>query len=183
MTVSDLGGSLMRKLGMMAPLAALAVLGACSRGNDARPDDALKNDLALAAQAQPYQQQQFVSPTEQPYVGNGQPQQYNAVATYPAPVMRAPAPAPVRRTTTTARRSSSSGSSRGSSSGTYYPAPAPAPKPVVKHTKRDAAIGAGAGAVIGAVTSRDKIKGGIIGAAAGAILGGVIGNNVDVKRP
>src|SRR6478735_445080 len=135
MTVSDLGGSLMRKLGMMAPLAALAVLGACNRGNDARPDDALKNDLALAAQAQPYQQQQFVSPTEQRYVGNGQPQQYNAVATYPAPV---------RRSTTTARRSSSSGSSRGSSSGTYYPAPAPAPKPVVKHTKRDAAIGAGA---------------------------------------
>lgn len=168
----------MRKLGMMAPLAALALLGACSRGNDARPDDALKSDLALAAQAQPYQAQQFVSPAEQPYVGNGVPQQYNAVATYPAPVMRAPAPAPARRTST-ARRSS--GSSRGSSSGTYYPAPAP--RPVVKHTKRDAAIGAGAGAVIGAVTSRDKIKGGIIGAAAGAILGGVIGNNVDVQRP
>lgn len=170
----------MRKLGMMAPLAALALLGACSRGNDARPDDALKNDLALAAQAQPYQAQQFVSPTEQPYVGYGVPQQYNAVASYPQPVMRAPAPAPVRRTTA-ARRSTSS--SRGSSSGTYYPAPAPAPRPVIKHTKRDAAIGAGAGAVIGAVTSRDKIKGGLIGAAAGAILGGVIGNNVDVQRP
>jgi hypothetical protein len=169
----------MRKLGMMAPLAALALLGACSRGSDARPDDALKNDLALAAQAQPYQAQQFVSPAEQPYVGYGVPQQYNAVASYPQPVMRAPAPAPARRTTT---RSSSS-SSRGSSSGTYYPAPAPAPRPVVKHTKRDAAIGAGAGAVIGAVTSRDKIKGGLIGAAAGAILGGVIGNNVDVQRP
>ena len=169
----------MRKLGMIAPLAALALLGACSRRNDARPDDALKNDLALAAQAQPYQAQQFVSPAEQPYVGNGMPQQYNAVASYPQPVMRAPAPAPARRTTTTARRSSSS--SRGSSSGTYYPAPAR--RPVVKHTKRDAAIGAGAGAVIGAVTSRDKIKGGIIGAAAGAILGGVIGNNVDVERP
>jgi hypothetical protein len=165
---------------MMAPLAALALLGACSRGSDARPDDALKNDLALAAQAQPYQAQQFVSPAEQPYVGYGVPQQYNAVASYPQPVMRAPAPAPVRRTTT-ARRSSSS--SRGSSSGTYYPAPAPAPRPVIKHTKRDAAIGAGAGAVIGAVTSRDKIKGGLIGAAAGAILGGVIGNNVDIERP
>lgn len=170
----------MRTLGMMAPLAALALLGACSRGSDARPDDALKNDLALAAQAQPYQAQQFVSPAEQPYVGYGVPQQYNAVASYPQPVMRAPAPAPVRRTTT-ARRSSSS--SRGSSSGTYYPAPAPAPRPVIKHTKRDAAIGAGAGAVIGAVTSRDKIKGGLIGAAAGAILGGVIGNNVDIERP
>ena len=168
----------MRKLGMLAPIAALALLGACSRGSDARPDDALKNDLALAAQAQPYQAQQFVSPAEQPYVGYGVPQQYNAVATYPPPVMRAPAPAPVRRTTT-ARRSSSS--SRGSSSGTYYPAPAP--RPVVKHTKRDAAIGAGAGAVIGAVTSRDKIKGAVIGGVAGAILGGVIGNNVDVERP
>lgn len=171
----------MRKLGMMAPLVALALLGACSRGSDARPDDALKNDLALAAQAQPYQAQQFVSPAEQPYVGYGAAQQYNAAATYPQPVMRAPAPAPVRRTTTTARRSTSS--SRGSNSGTYYPAPAPAPRPVVKHTKRDAAIGAGAGAVIGAVTSRDKIKGAVIGGVAGAILGGVIGNNVDVQRP
>jgi hypothetical protein len=178
MTVSVSGGFSMRKLGMMAPLAALALLGACSRGSDARPDDALKNDLALAAQAQPYQAQQFVSPTEQPYVGYGTPQQYNAVATYPQPVMRAPAP--VRRTTTVRRSSSSS---RGSSSGTYYPAPAPAPRPVIKHTKRDAAIGAAAGAVIGATASRDKIKGGLIGAAAGAILGGVIGNNVDVERP
>ena len=172
----------MRKLGMMAPIAALALLGACSRGSDARPDDALKNDLALAAQAQPYQAQQFVSPAEQPYVGYGVPQQYNAVATYPQPAMRAPTPAPVRRTTSTARRSSSgSSSSRGSSSGTYYPAPAR--RAPVKHTKRDAAIGAGAGAVIGAVTSRDKIKGAVIGGVAGAILGGVIGNNVDVQRP
>lgn len=163
----------MRKLGMMAPIAALVLLGACSRGSDARPDDALKNDLALAAQAQPYQAQQFVSPAEQPYVGYGVPQQYNAVASYPQPVMRAPAPAPVRRTSTSARRSS----------GTYYPAPARAPRPVVRHTKRDAAIGAGAGAVIGAVTSRDKLKGAVIGGVAGAILGGVIGNNVDVQRP
>lgn len=161
----------MRKLVMMLSLAALTTLGACSRGNDARSDDALKNDLALAAQAQPYQAQQFVSPGEQPYGVNGVPQQYNA-GYGPAPVMRAPAPratAP-RRTT-----------SRSSNSGTYYPAPAP--RPVIKHTKRDAAIGAGAGAVIGAVTSRDKLKGGLIGAAAGAILGGVIGNNVDVQRP
>lgn len=167
----------MRKLGMMAPLAALALAAACSKGNDARPDDALQNDLALAAQTMPYQPQQFVAPGEQPYAAYGVPQQYNAVATspyYPAPVYRAPAPrAPAPRRST----------SSSSSSGTYYPAPAPARKPVVKHTKRDAAIGAGAGAIIGAVTSRDKIKGGLIGAAAGAILGGVIGNNVDVQRP
>ena len=43
----------MRKF-VISSLAGLALLGAC-RSNDSRPDDALKNDLALAAQAQPYQ--------------------------------------------------------------------------------------------------------------------------------
>lgn len=157
---------------VISSLAGLALLGAC-RGNESRPDDALKNDLALAAQAQPYQAQQFVSPGEQTYGPNGQPLQYNTAA----PVMRAPAPAPEYRAP--ARRTASrSSSSR--SSGTYYPAPE---RKVIKHTGRDAAIGAGAGAVIGAVTSRDKVKGGLIGAAAGGILGAVIGNNVDVQRP
>ena len=157
---------------VISSLAGLALLGAC-RGNDSRPDDALKNDLALAAQAQPYQAQQFVSPGEQMYGANGQPLQYNTAA----PTMRAAAPAPVYRAP--ARRTASrSSSSR--SSGTYYPAPE---RKVVKHTGRDAAIGAGAGAIIGAVTSRDKVKGGLIGAAAGGILGAVIGNNVDVQRP
>ena len=158
---------------VISSLAGLALLGAC-RGTDSRPDDALKNDLALAAQAQPYQAQQFVSPGEQVYGANGQPLQY-APAAAPAPVYRAPAPvyrAPVRRTST---------SSRSRSSGTYYPAPAPEPR-IIKHTKRDAAIGAVAGAAIGAATSRDKLKGGLIGAAAGGILGAVIGNNVDVQR-
>ena len=165
----------MRKLGMTLSVAGLALLGACSRGNDARSDDALKNDLALAAQAQPYQAQQFVSPMEGQYAPYGA-QQYNATARSPyyatapvyspAPVYRAPA-----RTTT--RRSSSG------SSGTYYPAPAREP---VRHTKRDAAIGAAAGAVIGAVSSRDKVKGGLIGAAAGGILGGIIGHTVDVQK-
>jgi outer membrane lipoprotein SlyB len=159
---------------VISSLAGLALLGAC-RGNDSRPDDALKNDLALAAQAQPYQAQQFVSPGEQALGANGQPLGYNTAvpmtrAAAPAPVSRAPA-----RRTSTASRSRSSGSS-----GTYYPAPA---RPVVKHTGRDAAIGAGAGAVIGAVTSRDKVKGGLIGAAAGGILGAVLGNNVDIQRP
>jgi hypothetical protein len=159
---------------VISSLAGLALLGAC-RGNDSRPDDALKNDLALAAQAQPYQAQQFVSPGELQYGPNGrplngQPNQYNTAA----PVTRAPAPvyrAPSRRT-------AARGSSR--SSGTYYPAPE---RPVIKHTGRDAAIGAGAGAIIGAATSQDKLKGGLIGAAAGGILGAVIGNNVDVQRP
>ena len=156
----------------ISSLAALALLGAC-RGNDSRPDDALKNDLALAAQVQPYQAQQFVSPGEQVLGANGQPLAYNTAA----PLTRAPAPAPVYRAP--ARRTASRSSSR--SSGGYYPAPAP--RPVVKHTGRDAAIGAGAGAIIGAATSRDKLKGGLIGAAAGGILGAVLGNNVDVQRP
>jgi hypothetical protein len=162
----------MRSL-VISSLAGLALLGAC-RGNDSRPDDALKNDLALAAQAQPYQAQQFVSPGEQMYGANGQPLQYNTAAPVyraPAPVYRAPAPA--RRTSTASRSSSRS-------SGTYYPAPE---RKVVKHTGRDAAIGAVAGAAIGAATSRDKLKGGLIGAAAGGLLGAVIGNNVDVQRP
>ena len=159
---------------VISSLAGLALLGAC-RGNDSRPDDALKNDLALAAQAQPYQAQQFVSPGEQVLGANGQPLAYNTAA----PMTRAAAPAPVYRAP--ARRTTTRSSSRSSgSSGTYYPAPE---RKVVKHTGRDAAIGAGAGAVIGAVTSRDKLKGGLIGAAAGGILGAVIGNNVDVQRP
>src|ERR1700716_908591 len=131
----------MRKLGMTLSLAALATIAACGRGNDARPDDALKNDLALAAQAQPYQAQQFVSPTEQQYGANGQPLPHNAGVTR-APTMRAPAPvyrAPARRTASSSR----------SSGGYSYPAPERAP---VKHTGRDAAIGAGAGAIIGAAT-------------------------------
>jgi hypothetical protein len=154
----------------------LALIGACSRGTDSRPDDALKNDLALAAQVQPYQAQQFVSPNEQQMGAYGTAQQYNAVGRAPQPVYRAPAPvyrAPARRTAS--RSTSSSGSQ-----GTYYP---PAPKEPVRHTGRDAAIGAAAGAVIGATTSRDKVKGGLIGAAAGGILGGIIGHTVDVQKP
>src|SRR5215208_3739362 len=116
MTIAHATEDPMRKLGMTLSLAGLALLGACSRGNDARSDDALKNDLALAAQAQPYQAQQFVSPTEQYGMPYGA-QQYNAMARNPyatapvyspAPIYRAPA-----RTTSRAR-----------SSGTYYPAPA-----------------------------------------------------------
>jgi hypothetical protein len=168
---------MMRTLGMMS-VAVLALVGACNRGTDARPDDALKNDLALAAQAQPYQSQQFISPSEQQLAGNGTAPQYSAVARRPQPTYRAPAPvyrAPARRS---GSRSTSSGSS-----GTYYPSVPSAPREPVRNTKRDAAIGAGAGAILGAVTSRDKIKGGLIGAAAGGILGGIIGHTVDVQHP
>src|SRR4051794_29119092 len=116
------------KLMILVPMALLAA--ACGR-NGKTADDALKNDLALASQAQPYNPQQFVSPTEaglsqNPYA----PQQLQAVARQPvARVTRAPA----RRT--------SSRSSGSRSSGGYYPAPAPRTT-VEKHTTRDAAIGA-----------------------------------------
>jgi hypothetical protein len=154
--------------------ASLAILAtACGRQDDKTLDAALKNDLALASQAQPYNPQQFMSPTEQGLAAQGYaPQTLQAVARQPVVAQ------PVRRTST-ARRSSS-GTARSSGGSVYYPAPAQ-PR-VEKHTGRDAAIGAAAGAVIGATTSRDKVKGGLIGAAIGGILGGVVGNNVDVKR-
>jgi hypothetical protein len=169
----------MRTLGITLSVAGLLLVGACSRSADSRTDDALKNDLALAAQAQPYQAQQFVTPGEQQLGANGMAQQYNAGRSV-QPARRSPAPvyrAPARRASS--RSSSSRGSSDGSS-GTYYPAE---PQEPVRHTGRDAAIGAAAGAVIGATTSRDKVKGGIIGAAAGGILGGIIGHTVDVQKP
>ena len=154
----------MRRLNWTVLVTAATLAVACGRNSSPAVDDALKNDLSLAAQAQPVQP--VVSPTEAGYA----PQQLASTA---APVRRAPAA--VRRTA--ARRSN--GASRSTSGGgTRYPAPAPPPI-VVKHTQRDAAIGAGAGAVLGAITSRNKVKGGLIGAAVGGILGGVIGNNVD----
>lgn len=169
----------MRILVVNWSLLGLALIGACGKGTDSRPDDGLKNDLALAAQVQPYQAQQFVTPGEQHVGANGMAQQYNAVGRAPQPAYRAPAPvyrAPARRT---ASRSTGTRNS-GGSSGTYYP---PAPQEPIRHTGRDAAIGAAAGAVIGATTSRDKVKGGLIGAAAGGILGGIIGHTVDVQKP
>ena len=152
----------LRKIWLMAPL---AILGAAC-GKSAPEDTALKNDLALASQAQQFMPNQVMSPTEQGLAANP----------YTTPVQRqAAAPRP----TTTVRRASTT--SRAPAR-VVYEEPAPQPTRVIKHTKRDAAIGAVAGAVIGASTSRDKVKGGLIGAAAGAIIGGVIGNNVDVKR-
>jgi YmgG-like glycine-zipper protein len=160
----------MRKFNLMLLVPAAVIAAACGRNSTPAVDDALKNDLALASQAQAYNPQQFVSPTEAGYAAQPYgyaPQAMQTVARQPVYT------APVRRTSTV-RRSS------GTSSGGYYPAPAPTH--TVKHTTRDAAIGAGAGAVIGAMSSRDKIKGGLIGAAVGGILGGVIGNNVDIQH-
>ena len=156
------------KLFVLVPAAVLAA--ACGRNSGQNADDALKNDLALASQAQAYNPQQFMSPTEQGLAQNpyGYPQQYQAVARQPV----YSSPSPVRRVSTSSRSRSSG------SSGVIYRQPTQ----TIKHTKRDAAIGAAAGAVIGAVSSRDKIKGGLIGAAAGGILGAVIGNNVDIER-
>jgi len=153
----------MRKLNSLVLVSTAVLAAAC--GGSPKVDDALKNDLALASQAQAYNPQQFISPTEAGLAPQGYaPQTIQTVARQPV--------ATARRTTSTARRSSGGGG--------YYPAPARTE--TVKHTQRDAAIGAAAGAVIGAVTARDKVKGGLIGGAAGAILGAVIGNNVDVQR-
>lgn len=175
----------MRTLSMFAVVPAFALLAACGRDDQPPADAALQNDLALAAAAQPYQPQQFVSPMEQGYAGAYGPQyapQYapNGYAPAPQPYYAASAPAPVRRTTVSRPRTVST-----ASSGTIYRAPAPAPAPVIKHTKRDAAIGAVAGAAIGVATSakKDRLKGGLIGAVTGAAVGAVIGNNVDIERP
>lgn len=145
----------------------LLALAACGGKDETAMDEALRQDLWLAARTNPYAP--YVSPIEQGYAGYPAPMPYQAqpygggyvqpVAARQTPVVyRAPAPAPSR-------------------------APAQQPEMVtVKNTKRDAIIGAAAGAAIGAVTSRDKLKGAVIGAAAGGLLGAVIGNNVDVKR-
>ena len=162
---------------LLVPAAVLAA--AC--GRETKSDDALKNDLALASQAQGFNPQQVTSPAEMgyaynPYTGQFQPiptgltaqPQTQTVRTVSAP----------RRTTTTRRASSTSSGSR-----VVYSDPAPAPAPTIKrNTKRDAIIGATAGAVIGATTSRDRVKGAVIGAVAGGVLGGIIGHTVDVQR-
>ena len=147
---------------------AIVLAAACSRNDDAKLDDALSKDLALASQVQPYQQQ-FVSPMEQQYGQYGQPAMYQTVQRpgyyQPQPVYQAPAPV--------VRRTSTSSASRTGTSTARQP---------VRHTGRDAAIGAAAGTVIGVVTSRDKVKGGVVGAAAGAVIGGIIGHTVDVQH-
>ncbi len=141
---------------VLIPVVALAAV-AC-KGRDAKVDDALNNDLSLAAQARGTD---TVSAAEQTKTTT----QTQSTRTTP--------------TRTVVRNRSSSSGSVSSSSGSTRSGPI---DHVEKHPGRDAAIGAGAGAVIGAATSKDKVKGGIIGAAAGGILGAVIGNNVDKKK-
>jgi hypothetical protein len=184
-----------RTLATMILAPAVALLAACGgQKPDARMDDALQNDLALASQAQAYRQQQVVSPQElgaQPYP-YGQPGMYPngyaptpVAAGYAAGPYYAPAPAPAPRVIERERvvyRTRSSGSGGGySSGGTIYRAPTTTVK---KNTKRDAAIGAAAGAAIGVATSarKDRLKGGLLGAVIGAAAGAVVGNNVDKQR-
>ena len=69
----------MRTLGLTMTMGVLALAGACSRGADARPDDGLKNDLALAAQVQPYQAQQFTSRIQLLEVGRPVLAEFNGV--------------------------------------------------------------------------------------------------------
>lgn len=161
---------------LLVPAAVLAA--AC--GRETKTDDALKNDLALASQAQAYNPQQVTSPSEMGYAYNpytGQFQPIPTGLTAAAPTVR-PATTTRRAATTRRASTSSAGGSR-----VVYSEPAPARAPTIKrNTKRDAIIGATAGAVIGATTSRDKVKGAVIGAVAGGVLGGIIGHTVDVQR-
>lgn len=173
-------------------LAATAVLAGCQREETPKLDDALKNDLSLASQMQPYQPQLYVSPQEQGYGYGAQPGYYpqpQYPQGYPQPyyppqpqrVIYRPAPQPqvIRRAPTpVAQPASSSGPVYGSAGGVYG-----GEEQVVKNTKRDAIIGAAAGAAIGVASTRNTLKGAIIGAAAGGLLGAVVGEKIDVRRP
>lgn len=174
---------------ILAP--AFALMAACGgQKPETKVDDALQSDLSLAAQAQAYRQQQYVSPQELAANPNayGQPGMYPGYAPMPVQAGYAygpyaapyPAPQPVRERVI--YRSSSSGRrSSGGGGGYVYRQPTTR---VVKHQKRDAAIGAAAGAAIGVATSarKDRLKGGLLGAVIGAAAGAVVGNNVDKSR-
>jgi YMGG-like Gly-zipper len=161
----------MRTSLILAIVPVVVVASACGRRAVSAMDDGLKNDLALASQAQSFNPQ-FANPAEQ---GNGQ-----SATGYATSMSRSTPRQPVY--TSSPRRASATrgtGSSTSGSGGVYRQ---PAPEEPVRHTRRDAAIGATAGAVIGATTSRDKVKGGLVGAVVGGVLGGVVGHTVDVER-
>jgi hypothetical protein len=163
--------------------AVLVAAAAC--GSDKPADDGLKNDLALASQMQPFNPQQFVSPTEAGYAANAyqgqQPYPAAQGGYYPAPQQTQPVYYPQPRRRATVRRVPASTAGRTSSGGGVY-TPAPARREPIRNTKRDAAIGAVAGGVLGAVVSRDRVKGAVVGAVAGGVLGGIIGHTIDVKH-
>lgn len=168
-------------------LPAVVVVAAACGGSDKPADDALKNDLALASQMQPYNAQQFMSPTEAGYAPNGyqgqQPYPMGQGGYYPQPQMQQqPVYYPQPRPRATVRPVSTASRGRRSSDAGVY-SPAPVRREPIRNTKRDAVIGAAAGGVLGAVVSRDRVKGAVIGAVAGGVLGGIIGHTVDVKHP
>jgi hypothetical protein len=154
----------------------LSALAACSRDVAPRIDDALRQDLSLAAAVQPYAPQQYMSPVEQ--MNGYAPQGYYAPQPYYAP--RAPAPVVYRSAPRVIRRAPAT------TQAPVYDYPANegvyTEEVVRKNTKRDAIIGAAAGAAIGAVSTRDRVKGAIIGGVAGGILGAVVGEKIDVQR-
>lgn len=155
----------MRTLLRTLPVFAL-VLAACSRNEPAKVDDALRQDLSLASQLQPYAPQPYVSPVEMGYDAYGRP-------IYQSPVYRGGAyPQPIPVATRQAPRAIYRAPSSGGSAATVE----------VRNTKRDAILGAAAGAAIGAVSSRDRLKGAVIGAAAGGVLGAIYGQKVDVNK-
>ncbi|MFN8582627.1 MAG: glycine zipper domain-containing protein [Gemmatimonadaceae bacterium] len=138
------------------------------RGEPARVDDALRQDLSLASQAQPYMAQPYVSPMELSYDAYGRP--VYQPAPYRAPAYPAPVPVATRQAPRIYRAPSSG--SVGTSAGTAEQ----------RNTQRDAILGAAAGAAIGMATSRDRLKGAVIGAAAGGVLGAIYGQKVDVNK-
>jgi hypothetical protein len=172
----------MRSFAKWLAAPAALILAACG-GSDQPKDDGLKNDLALASQMQPFQPQQFMSPTEAGLTPNGYQNGYQ----YPNPAAQGthypqqtqPVYYPQPRPRATVRRVPASTAGR-SRSGVYQPAPRREP---IRNTKRDAVIGAVAGGALGAVVSRDKVKGAVIGAVAGGVLGGIIGHTIDVRQP
>lgn len=174
--------------------AGLALVAACGQQPAPATDDALRNDLALATQAQQARPQQVVSPQELATQG------YAPVGAVTAPVPQAAAPRVVERVVyrdrpTTTRRSSSSaggyasagvysGSSTGGSTAASEAA-AERRRQRAKGRTNGAIIGSAAGAAIGVATSKrsDRLKGGLIGAVTGAGLGAVVGNNTSGRNP
>lgn len=181
-----------RRTALVGTLALFAACGRQQPAATATADDALRNDLTLATQAQQNRAaQQVVSPQEL----NGQPYQAGSVA---APAYAAPAPPRVvervvYRDRPVSRRSSSSGGSYASSEAAAERAAAREARAREEAAARrrgravdrqqGAVMGGIAGAAIGAATAKggNRVKNGVIGAVAGSVLGGVIGNNQ--KRP
>lgn len=167
---------------LLSPLIAVAALAACQRAESPRLDEALRSDLSLVSQMQPYQRQQFVSPEEQGYGYGAQPGYYPQPNYQPQPqrvvYRQAPARRPVIRRAPAPAQDAGSATVYGSEGGAYGGGDG-----MIKNTKRDAIIGAAAGAAIGVASTRNTLKGAIIGAAAGGLIGAVVGEKVDVRRP